>query len=231
MRQVFVSAVVAALVAAGVSFGMHRGNMLVRTVDVPSLNGLSAQTAQAVLDPAGLLLVVGEEREDARVQPGQILAQRPLPGSRLQQGASVSVVVARAPGLVKVPGVLGQPVGEVRLRLELARLALGRVEEQTHALLPAGAVIAQTPAENAEVRAGSAVDLTVSKGAEAVKVPAVVGRPQSRAKDLLAQAGLQVGKIRHAADDDHSPGIVLKQEPAANQDVAKGATVDLVVNE
>jgi beta-lactam-binding protein with PASTA domain len=46
----------------------------------------------------------------------------------------------------------------------------------------------------------------------------------------LTQAGLTVGQIRHASDDDRSPGVVLEQKPAASQTLGKGMPVDLVVN-
>jgi len=72
--------------------------------------------------------------------------------------------------------------------------------------------------------------LRVSKGAEAITVPAVTGKSLTKAKDLLVQAGLTVGQIRHASDDDRSPGVVLEQKPAANQTLGKGMAVDLVVN-
>jgi len=70
----------------------------------------------------------------------------------------------------------------------------------------------------------------VSKGAETVTVPAVVGKYLSKAKDLLTQAGLTPGKIRYTTNDDRSPGVVLGQDPAANKPLSKGSAVDLVVN-
>jgi serine/threonine-protein kinase len=177
-----------------------------------------------------LLLIVAEDREDTATPPGQILAQRPLPGSKLHVGESVNVVTARAPAVVKVPGVVGQLVGEARVRLEKARLTVSNVVEQPHPTLGVGMVIAQSLAEGTEVRAGTGVELKVSKGAEAITVPAVTGKSLTKAKDLLAQAGLTVGQVRHASDDDRSPGVVLEQKPAANQTLGKGMAVDLVVN-
>ena len=44
------------------------------------------------------------------------------------------------------------------------------------------------------------------------------------------QAIEQHRRIRHASDDDRSPGVVLEQKPAANQTLGKGMAVDLVVN-
>jgi eukaryotic-like serine/threonine-protein kinase len=228
-RQTMVSAVVAALVALGVSYASIRGDFLRHSVDVPQMVGSTVDTARSALDQSGLLLVVAEDRDDTAAPPGQILSQRPLPGSKLRSGESVNVVVARAPTVVKVPGVVGLLLAEARTRLEKARLTVSSVVEQPHPTLGVGMVIAQT-LDGAEVRAGTGVELKVSKGADTVTVPAVVGKSLTKAKDLLTQAGLTLGQVRHASDDDRSPGIVLEQKPAANQTLGKGMAVDLVVN-
>jgi serine/threonine-protein kinase len=221
---------VAALVALGISYASIHTDLFRHSVDVPTLLGSTVDTARSALDQSGLLLIVAEDREDAATPPGQILAQRPLPGSKLRVGESVNVVIARAPAVVKVPGVVGQLVGEARVRLEKARLTVSSVVEQPHPTLGVGMVIAQSIAEGSEVRAGTGLELKVSKGAEAITVPAVTGKSLSRARDLLTQAGLTVGQIRHASDDDRSPGVVLEQKPAASQTLGKGMAVDLVVN-
>ena len=228
-RQTMVSAVVAALVALGVSYASIRGDFLRHSVDVPQMVGSTVDTARVALEQSGLLLVVAEDRDDTAAPPGQVLFQRPLPGSKLRSGESVSVVVARAPTVVKVPGVVGLLLAEARTRLEKARLTVSSVVEQPHPTLGVGMVIAQT-LDGAEVRAGTGVELKVSKGADTVTVPAVVGKSLTKAKDLLTQAGLTLGQVRHASDDDRSPGIVLEQKPAASQTLGKGMAVDLVVN-
>lgn len=229
-RQVLVSAVVAALVAVGISYASASGALFRRSFDVPNVVGLTMDRARTALDQAELLLVATDESENTTAPAGQIVLQRPLPGSKLPPGESVKVLVSRPPVLVKVPHVVGQSVGEARRRLEHARLTVGSVVEQAHASLGVGMVISQSVPEDTEVRAGTGLELKVSKGAETVTVPAVVGKYLSKAKDLLTQAGLTPGKIRYTSDDDRSPGLVLGQEPAANQTLGKGSAVDLVVN-
>lgn len=230
MRQTLVSAVVAALVSAVVSYVAIRGDYFRRSVDVPALVGATVDTARSALDQTGLLLVVAEDREDTGAPPGQVVAQRPLPGSKLHVGEAVNVTVARPPVMVKVPNIVGQLVGEAKTRLEKARLTISNTVELPHATLGVGMVIAQSVPEGAEVRAGSGLELKVSKGADNVAVPVVTGKSLSKAKDLLTQAGLVAGQIRYGSNDDRSPGVILEQKPAANTAVAKGAAVDLVVN-
>lgn len=230
MRDLLGSAVVAAIVAAGTTFALHHTVFKQDAVEVPSVLGLPAQSARALVESRGLMFVVAEEREDARVPVGNIVAQRPLEGSRIEHGHTVEVVLAKALASVKVPGLAGLPLAEAKLRIEMAKLSLGKVGEDTHADVKAGSVISQLPAEGGEVKVGSAVDLVVSKGASMVPVPSVIGRSLARAKEELQKAGFTVGNLRSRSDEDHTDGLILEQSPAANQPAAKGSAVDLVVN-
>lgn len=224
------SAVVAAVVAAGTSYALHRTVLQREAIEVPSVLGLPAQSARALVESRGLMFVVSEEREDARSPVGNIVAQRPMEGSRIERGQALDVVVAKAPAPIKMPGLVGQALADAKLHLETAKLALGKVSEDTSAAVKAGSVISQSIAEGGETRVGTAVDLVVSKGVATLAVPSVVGRSLTRAKDELQKAGFTVGNLRSRSDDDHGDGLILEQAPAANLQAPKGSAVDLVVN-
>jgi serine/threonine-protein kinase len=130
-----------------------------------------------------------------------------------------------------VPDVTGAPIAEARLRLELAKLAAGRISEVTHPTMPAGSVISQGATAGTEAHAGAAIDLAVSKGPETAVVPTLVGRSKSKASELATQSGFVVGQIKYKADEDRSDGVVIEQNPAAGLPAPKGSKVDLVVNQ
>ncbi len=230
MRDTLVSAVVAAAVAAGTSFALNRTGFGREAVEVPSVLGLPTQAARSLIENRGLMFVVGEEREDLKVPPGNVVAQKPLEGSRIERGQAVDVIVAKVPGLIKIPTLSGLPLAEARTRIENAKMVLGKVSEEPSAEIKAGSVITQAPLEGAEARMGTPIDVVISKGVAAVPVPSVVGRSLSKAKDELQKAGFTVGNLRSRSDDDHSDGLILEQSPAANQPAPKGTAVDLVVN-
>jgi eukaryotic-like serine/threonine-protein kinase len=230
-REVVISSVVAAGVAAGVYFGLQALKGGGQTVEVPPLIGLRPDQARGLLDDRGVLLVLNEEKEDPRFQPGQIAEQHPLEGSRVHRGDSVSVTVVKAAATVKVPDVTGQTLGEAKLRLELAKLSAGRIVEQPSPTAPQGTVIGQGAAPGTEAHVGAGIELTVSKGPETAVVPNVVGKGMSRTKETLAQAGFAPGNVRYKSDEDRSDGVVLEQAPPAGTPAAKGSKVDLVVNQ
>ena len=229
-RDVAVSSVVAAIVAAGTTFALHRTVLSREAVEVPSVLGLPAQSARALIESRGLMFVVGEEREDAKAPAGNIVAQRPMEGSRIERGQSVDVTVAKAPALVKAPALLGMALSEAKLRVETVKLVVGKVVEENSADAKPGNVISQSLTEGSELKVGTAIDLVVSKGVGTIAVPSVVGRSLSKAKDELQKAGFTVGTVRSRSDEDHTDGLILEQIPAANQQAPKGSPVDLVVN-
>jgi len=229
-KDVVVSAVVSAVVAATTTFALHRSVLQKEAAEVPSVLGLPAQSARALIENRGLMFVVAEEREDAKVPAGNIVSQKPLEGSRIERGGTVEVIVAKALGLVKAPALAGMVLADAKVRVEAAKLVVGKVTEENSAEVKAGSVISQSPAEGGEIKVGSAIDLVVSKGEEMLPVPAVVGRSLSRAKEELQKAGFVPGTMKSGYDEDHSDGFILDQSPAANQPAAKGSAVDLVVN-
>jgi beta-lactam-binding protein with PASTA domain len=229
-RDLMGSAVVAAIVAAGTTFALHRTVLQREAIEVPSVLGLPAQSARALIESRGLMFVVGEERDDLKVPAGNIVAQKPLEGSRIERGQSVDVVVAKAPLPVKVPVLVGMALGDAKLRIETAKLTLGKVTEDNSAEVKPGNIIAQSMTEGSEVKVGTAIDLVVSKGVGTTPVPKVVGRFLSKAKEELQKAGFKVGNLRSRTDEDRSEGLILEQNPAADQQAPKGSAVDLVVN-
>ena len=99
-------------------------------------------------------------------------------------------------------------LSEAKLRIETAKLALGKVVEENSAEVKVGNVISQGWAEGSEIKVGTAIDLVVSKGVGTMAVPSVVGRSLSKAKDELQKAGFTVGNLKSRSDEDHSDGLI-----------------------
>jgi serine/threonine-protein kinase len=200
-------------------------------VDVPQLDGLTPEQGRGLLEPRGLLLILDEERPDEKAAPGTLVDQRPLPGSRLRRGEDVHAAVARATGMVKVPKLVGLPLDAARDALTEAKLKVGNVSEIASATTPKGQVMASTPAVGLDAKAESAVDLHVSSGPAAQKVPKVIGKSRAAAKAILEKAGFTVGILKYGNNDDFDSGTVIKQDPAADAQATPGTKVDLTIND
>ena len=89
-------------------------------------------------------------------------------------------------------------------------------------------MIAQTPGGGRELNRGAAVALTVSRGAQPVAVPDVVGQTEAAATSVLEAAGLKAG-VRTVPSSEPQ-GTVVAQSPEAGQRRPKGATVQINVS-
>ncbi len=130
-----------------------------------------------------------------------------------------------------VPKVAGLTLDAARELLTKTRLHPGAVTEVTSDTIPKGQVISSAPVVGVEVKAETLIDLVVSSGPDASAIPSVIGKRQSKAKELLEKAGFVVGNTTMGSNDDYDQGVVIKQNPAANAQAARGAKVDLVIND
>lgn len=95
-----------------------------------------------------------------------------------------------------------------------------------------GIIFKQSVAPGTDVKEGTEITLTVSKGVETAEVPDVGGLPVEEATELLEKAGFKVSTIEVYNDDGHRAGTVKASygmAPAADSTVAKGEEVILQV--
>jgi serine/threonine-protein kinase len=131
---------------------------------------------------------------------------------------------------VPVPDLQGKPLVEARRLAQEAGLNLVIRQEDYNEQFPAGTVYLVQPEPGTTVKAGSPVQVWVSKGSRRVEVPNVQGLSEADARQRLVEAGLQVGKVEEKPHPTAPAGTVLSQSPAPQQKVNRDAPVDLVVS-
>jgi eukaryotic-like serine/threonine-protein kinase len=133
------------------------------------------------------------------------------------------------PHEVDVPRVVGLTVEDAQRRLEdaglVARIATpGEYDERVEA----GVVLRVEPAEGTTLDEGARVLLVPSRGHAPVDVPDLVGRTVPRARTLLRDADLRLGRITRQFSDDLPEGQIVEQ--AENGQAPYGSPVDVVVS-
>jgi serine/threonine-protein kinase len=73
------------------------------------------------------------------------------------------------------------------------------------------------------------VDLVVSRGPADVRVPSLVGLPETVARQRLQMLGLTVGMVEVRRPGRARPNTILEQRPAAGVLLPKGGRVDLTI--
>lgn len=200
-------------------------------LEVPELRRLSEVEARTRLGAAGFVVTVADRlvgAEDANL----VVDQRPPAGTRAPRGTTVTVTVGRLLLLpIRVPDVLTRDAAEAERMLR----DLGFVVERASALsLPgsAGKVIGQEPGAGTPATRGSVVRMTVGASATAqqVAVPDVTGLPETAAADRLRADGFTVARATIPGTAAEA-GLVRGTQPTARTQLARGATVTLVVVE
>jgi resuscitation-promoting factor RpfB len=132
------------------------------TATIPSVVGRSIGSAERLLERAGLVAEVLEERGSNEPE-GTVLGQSRAAGETVKKGYSILLVVA-APFPVKViPNVAGDKVARARQALENEGFEVQIRREVSSR--PRDTVISQSPAGGTEARSGRQVTLVVAKPA------------------------------------------------------------------
>ncbi|WP_273419143.1 Stk1 family PASTA domain-containing Ser/Thr kinase [Veillonella caviae] len=130
---------------------------------------------------------------------------------------------------VDVPNVVGKQVSVAKNMLEDKHLRVS-TSEVTNTDIPAGQVISQTPGAGEKVKEQRTIHLVVSKGVGDITVPDLSGLSLEQARLRLKDIGLVVGKITQQSMDGKPDNVIIAQTPSGDSKVAKGTTVDVVVN-
>ncbi|MFJ7067141.1 Stk1 family PASTA domain-containing Ser/Thr kinase [Streptomyces sp. NPDC101115] len=87
-------------------------------IDVPAVTGESVEDATALLQEAGLKVVVAPEKINSPEEAGSVAAQSLAEGSRAAKGDTITLTVSKGPKMVEVPDVVGMSTDEARTELE-----------------------------------------------------------------------------------------------------------------
>lgn len=220
--------VAAVLLALGLGAGVWYINSGQFT-RVPALLTKTEAQAKDRLDEAGLEAGKVTYAYSDTVKRGTVISTDPDVGTRIRSNDSVAITVSKGPQTVRVPDVDGYELGKARTRLKTEGLQPGMVTREFSDDVPKGFVITTDPSSGTTLRAGSAIALTVSKGAP-VDVPDVTGEDLSDARSDLAEAGLTVKIATTRVNSEYDAGQVARQSLAPDSQAADGDTITLTLS-
>lgn len=130
-------------------------------VAIPPVVGLTSEAARQQLSARGLEISTTEVPSDRPV--GEVTAQDPDAGTRVDPGSTVEVTVSSGPEEteVSVPNVVGQLRRDGVSTIRGADLVANVIEEPTTILPQDGRIIDQTPGGGTSMESGTTVTLTV----------------------------------------------------------------------
>ena len=166
----------------------------------------------------------GTSIEADAIPEGTVIETNPPIGSKVSADTTITVKVSKGSESVTVPNLVGMTKDAAAAKL--AGLGLnGSATSNYSDTVPEGQVISQNPYYGTKVEAGSTVTYVVSKGMQNVTVPSINGSTEADAKAALKAAGLSGAALGYV-NDSQPAGTVIKQNPAAGQEIAPGSSVN-----
>ena len=200
--------------------------------EMPKLEGLSVEAAEALAAESDLELHVREYVDSEDVEAGVVLSQEQEEGALVEKYSDVYVTVSNGPKNAPVDlaslELAGQTEAQARQILEDAGLVAAVTTEYSDTV-EQGKVIRYEP-ETANK--GDEVTLIVSNGSENTMtiVPSLLNKPEEEAIALLVESGLVPGTTNVDASNTVPKGYVLSQEAPAGTAIARGSAVGYVIS-
>ncbi|MGW3492753.1 Stk1 family PASTA domain-containing Ser/Thr kinase [Streptomyces sp. NPDC001020] len=227
-RRGLLALVVAVLVVFGVGTGVWYINSGQFTKVPPLLAKTEAQ-ARERLKKDGLDVKQVKHAYSDTVKRGTVISSDPTTGARIRSNDSVSLTISDGPETVKVPDLKGYPLAKAQDRLKQDGLVAGMVTRAFSEDVRKGSVIGTDPGTGTMRHSGSAIALTVSRGAP-VDVPDVTGTSVDDATATLRGAGLKVEIADTRVTSEFDAGQVARQSPGADAELGEGDTVTLTIS-
>ena len=216
----------AAIAALAVSFALLVSGCGDSTEEVPNTVNQTLAVGQQMLGDKGFKSTV--KRVTDKQGKDEILNQDPVGGTEQSTSDAVALTVSNGPGDGIVPNVAGDPADRAEQQIRDAGFKPVVVEVYSSAH-QAGFAVGTTPTSGSDVEKDTKVTLKISKGAQQVKVPNVVGLTEGSADTALTNAGFRVDHSYQVSSK--SPGKVLAQDPSSGGSASIGSSVQITIDQ
>lgn len=201
------------------------------TIPMVNVVGLYKTAAEEELKKAGFTAYTIETATDDKVEEGYVISQSVDEGTAIPADEKIVITISEGKEDVEVPDVRGYSDDQATTLLTEAGFVVTHGYEYDDTV-EKNKVISQSPEGKTMQKSGSTVKIIISNGKEVeeVEVPNLVGKSESKAANLLENAGLS-GKVSHANSDEVKKGQVISQDVLAGSSVEKGSTVGYVISD
>jgi serine/threonine protein kinase len=192
---------------------------------VPSMKGLSAVAATALIAKNSLIVGVTTEAFDPKVPRGMVVSSAPTEGTSVRLNTSVSLIISKGVEKFPILSYVGKSSDQALNELTTA----GFKVTPTYAFsdtVATGIVISQTPDGPVSLPKAAKISLVTSKGSESVFIPNVYSLTEARATAILQALDLNVVVKRMGT---RAAKVVIDIVPKVATKVLRGSAVIITV--
>jgi len=192
-----------------------------------SLVGSDPNTARAALSELTLTVSNQLQTYSDQIVLGKVVRTIPSIGSLVRRATPITLVVSKGPAPVSVPALQGKTVAQATARLVKIGLKLDVTDEIFDDSTVAGQILSANPNSGTQVKRGTTIAVTVSRGPALIPVPNVVGMGADQAVATLRAAGFTV--IRHNRLGVVVFNSVYSQNPSAGTSAPRGSAITIEI--
>ncbi|MFK0523390.1 Stk1 family PASTA domain-containing Ser/Thr kinase [Paenibacillus illinoisensis] len=212
-----------------------KGMLVVPEVKVPNVVNQTEEKARQMLQDEGLVVsddVIRQYKEG--VDPGIVFEQSRNEGDVVKEGSEIQLSVGAEKELTKMISVEGDSYEDAVKDLTNLGISEDRIKRKDDYSndVASGMVISQTPGADQEFDPEQTeIVLTVSRGAETVKMPDLKNHTRNEAEQLIKSAGLVLAQVQEESSYTVERGKVTQQWPVeAGTDVKPGDKITIFVS-
>ncbi len=199
---------------------------------VPNLIYEREENAVSQLESLGFKVKIKREVVNSFAE-GTVIRQSAKAFSQYAVGGTITLTIADKGKILEGDGVVGnykgQNIDDVVADLNKHGLYIIVIERKFDSSIPENCVISQSGVPGSTLKAGSCVEMVVSKGIEKIIVPDIQYMSFTKAKKTLEDLGFVVVK-KEAKSDIVQTGKVISQSVKASTKSFKGQKITLTVS-
>lgn len=226
-KKVIIGVIVVAIIAVIVAISAFSLGGNGERATVPDVTNMALGEAKTTLEEAGFKIGAETEVFSSTVDSGRIVSTNPPGDQEAVKGSRIDLSISKGTEQVSVPDLKGQTSEEAMRTLSSYGLNGQEGESTFSENVKEGCVASQDQPAGSSLNKGDTVVFHLSKGAENVSVPNVVGATVSNAENSLKNAGFKVNtSYRYSSNTPE--GRVISQDPSGT--APKGSTVTIAIS-
>ena len=226
-KKIIIGVVVVAIIAVIVSVAAFAFGGSGERATVPDVTNVALGEAKTTLEEAGFKIGTETEVFSSTVDSGLVVSTNPPGGQEAVKGSRIDLSISKGTEQVSVPDLKGQTSEEAMRTLSSYGLNGQEGDSTFSDSVKEGCVASQDQPAGSSLNKGDTVVFHLSKGAENVSVPNVVGATVSNAENSLKNAGFKVNtSYRYSSSTPE--GRVISQDPSGT--APKGSTVTIAIS-
>ena len=198
-----------------------------KQTEVKDYTGKQADKVKKSLTKRGIT-VKEKKQYSLKYDKGVIVKQSSEKGAKLAEGDTMTLTVSKGPKSVKLEQFTGMSQKDAVKKAEKLGLKV-KTSEAFSSIAQKGNVAEQSPKAGETAQGGDTITFTISKGAEQVKVPNLMGKTRAEAESALKAAGLSVGSVT-TSYSSYAYGNVCGQGKTAGSQADKGSAVNFTTS-